>query len=99
MRYYLAPVCFACAALWFSPAAIPRSAIVKASEVGALLDSNLVTGGGHDDTPILQNVLDRAKSGNAVQLVIDGPALISGLNVYGHTTIECTAGAGLYLKG
>jgi hypothetical protein len=98
MRYYLAPVCFACVAVWFSPAAIPRPAIVKASEVGASLDSNLATGGGHDDTLILQNVLDRAKSGHAVQLVIDGPALVSGLNVYGHTTIECTAGAGLYLK-
>ena len=98
MRYYLAPVCFACVALWFSPAAMPRSAIVKASEVGASLNSNLAMGGGHDDTLILQNVLDRAKSGHAVQLIIDGPALVSGLNVYGHTTIECTAGAGLYLK-
>jgi hypothetical protein len=98
MRYYLAPIGFACAALLFSPAAISAPAVVKASQVGASLDSNLATGGGHDDTLKLQSVLDRAKSGQGVHLVIDGPALISGLNIYSHTTIECTAGAGLFLK-
>jgi len=57
-----------------------------------------MNGGGSDDTLVLQGILDRARDGMAVQLVVDGPALISGLDVYGHTTIECTAGGGLYLK-
>jgi hypothetical protein len=55
-------------------------------------------GGGTDDTAALQKLLDVAKAGRAVHLVIDGPALVSGLNVYGRTNIECTAGGGFYLK-
>lgn len=69
-----------------------------ASAAGAALDSNLMTGGGTDDTTALQRILDQAKDGRAVHLVIDGPALVSGLDVYGGTTIECTGGSGLYLK-
>jgi len=71
---------------------------VYASAAGAALDSNLVTGGGTDDTDVLQGVLDQAKSGDPVHLIIDGAALVSGLDVYGCTTVECIAGAGLYLK-
>lgn len=73
-------------------------AMVSASSAGAVLDSDLLRGGGTDDTSTLQKLLDVAKTGRAVHLLIDGPALVSGLNVYGHTTIECTAGGGLYLK-
>jgi hypothetical protein len=72
--------------------------VVRASSIGARLDTDLLKGGGADDTVVLQHALDRAADGTAVHLIIDGPALVAGLDVYGSTTIECTAGAGLYLK-
>jgi hypothetical protein len=70
---------------------------ILASEAGAALDTDLMTGGGTDDTAALQAVLDRARDGDPVHLVLDGPALVSGLDIHGNTTIEGTAGAGLYL--
>lgn len=69
-----------------------------ASSAGAALNSNLRTGGGTDDTAALQAVLNRAERGTPVHLVIDGATLVSGLNVYGNTIIECINGGGLYLK-
>jgi len=80
------------------PANVSLGAVVLASTAGAALDSNLSSGGGTDDTAALQKLLDTAKTGRGVHLIIDGPALVSGLNVYGNTTIECTAGGGFYLK-
>lgn len=71
---------------------------VIASSVGAHLDSDLLHGGGTDDTDVLQQALDKASGGGAVHLLIDGPALIRGLDVYGHTVIECRSGGGLFLK-
>jgi hypothetical protein len=71
---------------------------VRASQIGAHLDSNLQTGGGTDDTLTLQRILNSATSSKPLRLIIDGPALVSGLNVSGATTIECSAGAGFYLK-
>ncbi|GFE91876.1 hypothetical protein [Steroidobacter agaridevorans] len=79
-------------------AASPISTLVRASEVGAHLDSDLMKGGGTDDTSILQGILDRAKGGEGVHLIIDGPALVTGLDIYSNSTIECTGGGGLYLK-
>jgi len=72
--------------------------VIHASEAGAALDSDLLNGGGTDDTAALQSVLDRAANGTPVHLVIDGPALVGGLNVYGNTTIEGINNGGLYLK-
>ena len=69
-----------------------------ASRAGAVLNSNLLRGGGADDTRILQRVLDGAANDRPVHLMINGPALVSGLDVYGNTTIECSEGGGLYLK-
>lgn len=74
------------------------AAIVWASAAGAKLDTDLLKGGGTDDTAALQRVLDRAANGTPLHLIIDGPALVSGLEVYGNTTIEFTTEAGLYLK-
>src|SRR5262245_19013724 len=71
---------------------------VLASAAGARLDSDLQVGGGTDDTAALQRVLDQARSGRPVHLVIDGAALITGLDVHGGTLIECLPGAGFYLK-
>lgn len=77
----------------------PGAAIIlRASEGGAALDSNLMTGAGTDDTTALQTILNKASKGRPVHLIIDGPALVRGLDVHGNTTIECVQGGGLYLK-
>ena len=55
----------------------------------AKLDSDVHHGGGTDDTKALQKILDEAKNGTAIHLVMDGAALVSGLFVYSNTTIEC----------
>jgi hypothetical protein len=68
-----------------------------ASEHGARLDTDLRQGGGTDDTAALQALLDRARDDGGAHIVIDGPALVSGLEVYSDTTIEGTPGAGLRL--
>jgi hypothetical protein len=88
------------AALTFSPANANQlpSAVITASAAGAKLDSDLLHGGGTDDTAVLQRVLDRAKSGSQVHLIVDGPSLIRGLDVHGRTTIECVGGGGFYLE-
>jgi hypothetical protein len=69
-----------------------------ASTSGAALDASLISGAGTDDTAVLQRILDMAAGGRPVHLIIDGSALVSGLDIHGNTTIECTAGGGLYLK-
>jgi hypothetical protein len=63
--------------------------LVFASQTGARLDSNVHTGGGTDDTAILQSVLEKVKVSGSLHLVMDGAALISGLDIYSNTTIEC----------
>ncbi|MCX6945866.1 MAG: hypothetical protein NT173_14085 [Opitutales bacterium] len=68
-----------------------------ASQAGARLDSNVLTGGGTDDTRALQQVLDLASAGGGVRLVLDGAARVSTLQVHSNTTIECLHSAcGLY---
>jgi len=79
-------------------AALAADTVVRASALGAHLDTNLMNGGGTDDTATLQRFLDRAATGIPIDLIVDGPVLVSGLDVYGNTTIECITGAGLYLK-
>jgi hypothetical protein len=81
-------------------AAVPPAGVtvILASKAGAVLNSDLMKGGGMDDTAALQAILNRAASGKPVHLIIDGAALVNGLDVYGNTTIECPAGGGLYLK-
>ena len=55
----------------------------------ARLDSNVQTGGGTDDTEILQSLLDKAASWGSLKLIMDGAALVRGLKVHSNTTIEC----------
>lgn len=55
----------------------------------AKLDSDVRHGGGTDDTLVLQKLLDEAKDGVGVKLIMDGAALISTLYVHSNTTIEC----------
>lgn len=61
---------------------------IYASEV-AVLNSNVHTGGGTDDTHVLQKVLDMAPRHGGVHLVMDGAALVRGLKVHSNTVIEC----------
>lgn len=90
----------ACGFTLVSAPALPagRSIVIYASSAGARMDSDLASGGGTDDTAVLQAILNRAADGMAVNLVIDGAALVTGLDVYGNTTIECPTGSGLFLK-
>ena len=61
---------------------------IYASSV-ARLDSDVIRGGGTDDTAALQAVLDRANDQTGIYLIMDGAALVSHLVVHSHTTIEC----------
>ncbi len=82
-----------------SPPVAPRPPrVIYASATGAALDSDVLTGGGHDDTAPLQAALDQALNG-PLELVMDGAALVSGLNVHSHTTIRClTSSCGFFLQ-
>ncbi len=63
------------------------------------LDSDVYTGGGTDETELLQSLLDKAAEWGQLRLVMDGAALVSGLKVHSNTTIECmNKGCGFYLK-
>ena len=65
----------------------------------AKLDSHVYNGGGTDDTAALQAVLDRAKEEGGIHLIMDGAALVSHLEVYSNTTIEClNSDCGFYQK-
>ena len=71
---------------------------VYASSVAAL-DSHVYHGGGTDDTQALQAVLDRARDEGGIHLIMDGAALVSHLEVYSNTTIEClNADCGFFQK-
>jgi len=63
--------------------------LVYASQTGAKLDSNVMSGGGNDDTAALQAALDQAPTLGHLHLVMDGAALVRGLTIYSNTTIEC----------
>jgi len=62
---------------------------ILASQTGAKLNSNIETGGGTDDTAVLQQALDVASKSGGVRLVVDGAALVAGLRIHSNTTIEC----------
>lgn len=71
---------------------------IRASDV-ATLDSNVYTGGGTDDTAALQAILDRAPEWGGLHLIMDGAALVTGLNVHSNTKIEClNRDCGFFLK-
>lgn len=72
--------------------------VIYASQTDAKLDSNVLTGGGTDDTLALQKVFDLSQEHGGIHLVVDGAALITGLIVHSNTTIECLNKAcGFYL--
>ncbi|NQU64310.1 MAG: hypothetical protein HQ517_08530 [SAR324 cluster bacterium] len=72
--------------------------IVYASQAGAHLDSDVSTGGGTDDTQLIQEILDRAPKIGSLKLVVDGAILVKGLKVHSNTTIEClSSNCGFFL--
>ncbi|MCE5322646.1 hypothetical protein LLG46_04925 [bacterium] len=64
----------------------------------AKLNSNVIDGGGTDDTEALQAILDKALEWGGLHLIMDGAALVRGLSVHSNTTIECeTRDCGFFL--
>jgi hypothetical protein len=81
-----------------SPHSSAEPRVVIASEAGAKLDSDVLRGGGSDDTALIQSILDRAPKLGALKWVVDGPILVSGIRVYSNTTLEClNRGCGFYI--
>lgn len=72
-----------------NPGKKDHSHIILASQAGAKLDSNVYSGGGTDDTEAIQRILDKAPETGTLHLIMDGAALIRGLNIHSNTTIEC----------
>lgn len=62
---------------------------VFASRAGARLDSDVLSGGGSDDTEAIQAILDWAPESGGLHLVMDGAASVRGVQVHANTTIEC----------
>ncbi|MBR4748158.1 MAG: hypothetical protein IK083_01115 [Abditibacteriota bacterium] len=85
--------------LLLSAAAFAGPARIFTASDYARLDSDVVKGGGTDDTAALQALLDKASDGTPVKLIMDGAALITGLTVWPNTTIECVnQSCGFFLK-
>lgn len=64
------------------------------------LDSNVNTGGGTDETEIVQAILDKALEWGELVLEMDGAALVSRLTIHSNTTIHCANKAcGFFQKG
>ncbi len=55
----------------------------------AHLDSSVIDGGGTDDTEVIQAILDMAPVWGGLHLIMDGAALVRGIEVHSNTTIEC----------
>ncbi|MBR4749649.1 MAG: hypothetical protein IK083_08795, partial [Abditibacteriota bacterium] len=84
--------------LLIAAAAPSFGGVYLASRYGAL-DSDVLKGGGTDDTARLQAVLDKALEGEQVTLVMDGAALISGLIIHDNTTVRClNPSCGFFLR-
>jgi len=77
-----------------------RQTVVYASQAaGVALNASLSGESGTDDTAALQTILNTAPAlSGGLKLIMDAPALVSGLDVYSNTEIECLPGAGFFLK-
>ena len=65
----------------------------------ARLDSNVISGGGTDETEVIQAVFDKALEWGSLKVIVDGAALVRGLHIHSNTTVEClNKGCGFFLK-
>jgi hypothetical protein len=76
---------------------ITVTTVYVSSISGIHQNSNLSTGGGTDDTSLIQTVLS-ASYPIGLNLIVDGVSLITGLNVGSNTTITVNTNCGFYLK-
>ena len=71
--------------------------IVLASDY-LVLDTDVITGGGIDQTGIVQDILDKALDWGGLTLIMDGAVTVSGLCLHSNTTIRCLdTSCGFYL--
>lgn len=61
------------------------------SSASCAVNSNLLTGGGTDDSKCVQGLLNTIAAAGGGELIQDGPSLISGVNVLGGSTGQTTA--------
>lgn len=72
------------------------STALYASRNGAVGDTNLLTGGGANDTAVIQDLLDHASAGDPVHVIIDRPCRVDYLDIYSNTWLEIKPGCGFY---
>ena len=61
-------------------------------------DSDVMLGGGTDETELLQAILDKAKEWGGLVLEVDGAILMRGMRLHSNTTIHCAnQNCGFYL--
>ncbi|MBR7142905.1 MAG: hypothetical protein IKD06_05150, partial [Clostridia bacterium] len=53
------------------------------------LDTDVITGGGTDETEAVQAILDKALEWGGLTLVMDGAATVRGIRLHSNTTIRC----------
>jgi hypothetical protein len=63
--------------------------VIYASRAGVRLDSNVITGGGTDDTKVIQAILNKATKMGNLHFIMDGASLVCGLTIHSNTVIEC----------
>ena len=90
------------------PTTIPGMTYIRASQIGCALDCDLAHGknkNGHgeatDDGPRINAAMANASASSPITLIVDGPALISGLFLpaAGHWSIAgLGCGTGFYIK-
>ena len=62
------------------------------------LDTDVITGGGTDETEAVQAILDKALEWGGLTLVMDGAATVRGIRLHSNTTIRCCDNScGFYL--
>ncbi len=99
----LVPACFS----QTRDRAAANGRVILASAYGCALNSNIDTGGGTDDSRCLQNALNALGRAGGGELVLDGVALVSAVNVNGsqtaalqmgsNTMLRCTWNGGIFL--
>jgi hypothetical protein len=87
----------------YNPKALLSTRTIFASRGGCVLNSNINTGGGTDDTEAFQNLLDLALEYDFLEIMVDGVLRIdsqstaAALTLHRHTRLRFLPGCGLFL--